>query len=191
MPDGPVQLMFSVQDLTHHDSPDNIIACPAQGKTGRCFSRGKGFPSGLAHRFHSAQLLFVAGVIAFGCDRSQAACKDRVVMIRFIQGGSQGDQPFRSSLLRRSRSRILPARFLHRRLCGFFLLCRFLRDGNRNPDKDPEEQEQKEGGSISISFSSDTVNYFLPRVSGSCCCGVLALAMDSRISVSAMVFFIW
>ena len=47
MPDGPVQLMFSVQDLTHHDSPDNIIACPAQGKTGRCFSRGKGFPSGL------------------------------------------------------------------------------------------------------------------------------------------------
>ena len=40
-------------------------------------------------------------------------------------------------------------------------------------------------------FSHSSWHYFFGRASGVGCCGAAALAMESRISVSAIVFFIW
>jgi hypothetical protein len=63
-------------------------------------------------------------------------------------------------------------------------------NGEGNPDHDPDHQEQEKGYERVHSSIPPIRDYFLGRGSGSCW-GWLALAMDSRISVSAMVFFIW
>ena len=141
LPSGPVRSMFSVQDLTHHDSADDVAAGPSEGKRGD-FLRHGGFPSRLTDRFHAAQLFIMAGVIAFAHYRPQTAGENRVVMVGFIQRGGPGGQPFRLSLLRRILLRrggtiLRGHRFRRGRPGRLFLIRSFLRDRKRNPDDDP------------------------------------------------------
>ena len=76
---------------------------------------------------------------------------------------------------------------------GFLLFGLFDHSSRKTDEYPGKNKNQKRAEFIHSAspFPRSSAYYFFVRGAGSDCCGVLALAMDSRISVSAMVFFIW
>ena len=76
-------LLFSFQDLAHHDTVDDVAAGPAQLQSGSRFGYGlHGFGGG-----EGSKLLIVAGIIAFAGFGTHTALVNGIIMFRDTDGG--------------------------------------------------------------------------------------------------------